>query len=502
MGTGSSSEAKIPRSYRVIQGFFRFLIRLFFRRVEVQGLANIPGDRGGVIVSWHPNGLVDPGLILTQFPGQVIFGARHGLFSWPILGLILRSVGTVPIYRATDNAEAPAETRKAANASSLIQLARAVAEGSFSALFPEGISHDEPHPVELKTGAARLYYQARGMMPEGALPPVLLPVGLFYDGKDLFRSNALVEFHAPMTLPSELDLALVDGEEESTVKERARRLTELIERTLHEVVYATEDWETHHLMHRSRKMVRAERAKRAGGHPGRPSIEEKALGFARIRLGYKKWMVDNPELVAKLKERVKQYDHNLRALRLEDHELDGDPRLVSPWLILLLVLQVLFVFFFLPPILLLGYLVNGPPALLLIALARIAARLRKDEATIKLLVGSVAFPATWLACGLLGWMFYEQLHLAYPLIPNAPITAGVLAALMAALGGAVALRYLRVARETARAVRVRLTRRRQRAAIGQLLVERAELSDLLIGLGESVEMPGVVATDGKISSRG
>lgn len=497
----AGTQQQIPRSYRLIQGFFRFLIRLFFRRVEVQGQANIPTDRGGVLVSWHPNGLVDPGLILTQFPGQVIFGARHGLFGWPVLGFILRSVGTVPIYRASDAAPGPTDARKAANAGSLAALARAVARGSFSALFPEGISHDEPHPVELKTGAARLYYQARAMTPAGSPPPVLIPVGLFYDGKDLFRSNALVEFHPPVELTSELDVTPAEDESEAALKERAKRLTELIERTLHEVVYATEDWETHHLMHRSRKLVRAERAKRSGARPGRPSIEEKALGFARIRLGYKAWLERDPELVRALKERVKQYDQDLRALRLEDHELDGDPRLVSPWLVALLVLQVLFVFLFLPPVLLLGYLVNGPPALLLMGLARRAAALRKDEATIKLLLGAVLFPGAWAGVGVLGALFYEQLHAAYPRVPNAPISAGVSAALVASLGGAVALRYLRVARETARAVRVRLTRRRQRAAIGALSVERAELTDALVGLGESVSMPGVVKDDGRISSR-
>ncbi len=493
---------KIPRSYRVIQGFFKVLIQLFFRRVEVQGLRHIPADRGGVLVSWHPNGLLDPGLILTQFPRQVIFGARHGLFRVPILGFILRSVGTVPIYRASDAAEGPAEARKAANAGSLAALAQAVAGGSFSALFPEGISHDEPHPVEMKTGAARLYYQARVMVEAGRPPPVLVPVGLFYDGKDLFRSNALVEFHEPIELPEALDVTPAEGEGEAVVKERARALTELIERMLHEVVYATEDWETHHLMHRSRKLVRAERAKRGGARPGRPSIEEKALGFARIRLGYKSWLAENPELVHGLKERVKQYDQNLRALRLEDHDLDGDPRLVSPWLVLLLVLQVLLVFLLLPPILLMGYFVNGPPAVVLMLLARLGARLRKDEATIKLLLGALLFPAMWALSGLLGLLFYEQLHLAYPMVPNAPLAAGFFAAATAALGGAVALRYLRVARETARAVRVRLTRRRQRAAIGALLVERAELCDALVSLGEVVEMPGVVASDGSISSRG
>ena len=61
------------------------LLALFFRRVEVTGLDAIPKGSGGLLIAWHPNGLIDPALVLATFPGRVVFGARHGLFRWPIL---------------------------------------------------------------------------------------------------------------------------------------------------------------------------------------------------------------------------------------------------------------------------------------------------------------------------------------------------------------------------------------------------------------------------------
>src|SRR6188768_502227 len=79
----------------------RTLLALFFRRVEVTGLSDLPASGGGLLLAWHPNGLIDPALVLTAFPGRVVFGARHGLFQWPVLGRILRSVA-VPIYRRQD----------------------------------------------------------------------------------------------------------------------------------------------------------------------------------------------------------------------------------------------------------------------------------------------------------------------------------------------------------------------------------------------------------------
>ncbi len=89
-------------SYQTAVRLLRVLTRVFFRRVEVSGLDNVPKVGGGILVAWHPNGLVDPGLILTRFPRQVVFGARSGLFRLPVLGWLMHGVGAVPIYRAID----------------------------------------------------------------------------------------------------------------------------------------------------------------------------------------------------------------------------------------------------------------------------------------------------------------------------------------------------------------------------------------------------------------
>lgn len=90
------------RPHRAITAV-RLLLRAFFRRIEVSGSENVPKTGGGIVIAWHPNGLVDPALILASFPRRIVFGARHGLFRVPGLGALMRSLGTVPIYRAEDN---------------------------------------------------------------------------------------------------------------------------------------------------------------------------------------------------------------------------------------------------------------------------------------------------------------------------------------------------------------------------------------------------------------
>lgn len=497
-----------PLPYRFVRFWLRAVLLVFFRRVEVTGLEHLPATGGGILVSWHPNGLVDPALVLGTFPRQVVFGARHGLFSWPGLGWLLRRVGTVPIYRAVDakSGDAADQARREANAKSLDALAERVARGSFSSLFPEGESHDAPHPVELKAGVARLYFRARELQREGEPPPVIIPVGLHYERKDVFRSSALVAFHPPLQLPAGLEVVATQTETPSGTqaeapeagRERARALTAEVERVLNEVVLATEDWPMHHTMHRGRKLMRAERAARAGRRPEAADMIEQQLGFARVRQGYLERRKTDPERVAELRRRVEWYDEDLRTLGLEDEELDRDPRLLSRWLGLIIVLQFLLVFLLLPPILFVGYLVNVPTLLLVWAIAWVGSRKRKDEATVKILVGALLFPLTWIGAGLLAAWGHGALHDQFSSIPDHALLAGLLVGLLGAIGGAVAVRYRRVSWETARALRVRVTKRTRGEAVARLLRERGVLHDAISELAGGMTLPGVVASDGRI----
>ncbi len=476
-------------AYPWIQLLLRAVVNLFFRRVEVGGSHNVPLHSGGLVVSWHPNGLVDPGLILTQCPRPIVFGARHGLFRYPLVGSLLREVGTVPIYRASDMGKSSVQTRRAANRKSLEALAERISAGSLSALFPEGVSHDQPDLQELKTGAARLYYRAR-QLGDDANPPAIVPAGLYYDDKQMFRSSAMVAFHPPLKLPPQLDVTPTADVDSDEVRELSRALTDHIEHTLRDVVHATDSWELHDLLHRTRRLVRAERAHRAGENPGKTTIGERVVGFAEVRDGYLDAQRREPAVARTLRTRVAAYDADLRSLGLEDYDLDEAPRLHSTRIAALLGLQILGVFLLLPPLVFVGYLVNLPTAGLLIVVAKLTAKQPKDEATVKLMLGALLYPLTWIAVGIAAGVGHHQLHLGFPRIPDTPWSAGFVAAALSAFGGAVALRYWVVARETARAIRVRLTRSHAVRSVARLRLERKRIYDALaelVSAGEDSE---------------
>jgi 1-acyl-sn-glycerol-3-phosphate acyltransferase len=482
-------------AYQRLRGVIAFLVRVFFRRLEVVGLENVPADRGGLLVAWHPNGLVDPTLILSAFPKTIVFGARHGLFKIPLLGRFMKAIGTVPIYRRQDLPGGNVEDQRRKNDASMDLLADSIARGSFSALFPEGITHDTPFLQELKTGAARLYYRARTRTPDGQAPPVVIPVGIHYDHKRVFRSCALVVFHPPIELRPELDVSPAPDAEPEAVRELARELTEDMERELRAVILETESWQVHRLLHRARKLIRAERAHRAAATLEEATLDEKVVGFMRIWTGYRELLRIRPALVAKLRRRIERYDGHLRSLGIEDEELDQPPAVFGRRVGLLLVVQAVAVFVVLPPLLVVGVMVNLPPALLLSAAASLLVK-KQSAASFKLGGGIVLFPLTW---AIWAWLAMTQAVRFIPGMPSSPwLAAGWMIAL-SVLGGVVMVAYLGWASATLHAIRVRLTRSQRARAFKRLKKERARMCDDLLAMTAGIQLPGVVHPDGRIS---
>jgi hypothetical protein len=146
------------------------------------------------------------------------------------------------------------------------------------------------------------------------------------------------------------------------------------------------------------------------------------------------------------------------------------------------------VFFLLPPFVVMGTLINGPAVAVLDLFARCTAPMVKDKASMKLLGGIVLFPLVWTGVGLLA-AFARPEH---------PLLVFGLTVALAIVGGVVALRYVRLWRETVRALRVRLTRRLRRASIERLRAERAAICDQLLALGQGLNLPGTVQPDGRI----
>ena len=206
VGPGASSTAKL-----VIRGFARLLTRTFFRQVEVEHGDRISLEHPTVVVVDHRNGLVDGLVLMGALRRYPRFLGKSTLFHNPILWPFLKLAGVVPVFRAQDGGSSVGNRRAFARCHRLLE------QGGIVAIFPEGISHDEPTLQPLRTGAARIALSAAA---DGVSEIETVVVTLTYDDKQRFRSRAVVRVGQPIPVQPWVRPYLRDARETVRIVDR------------------------------------------------------------------------------------------------------------------------------------------------------------------------------------------------------------------------------------------------------------------------------------------
>ncbi len=181
----------------VVACLARLVLRVFFREIELLGIERLPRSVPLVIVSNHTNSVVD-GVLLLALPGvRARLLAKSTLWSHPFMRPLLVLAGALPVYRRQDPG-----VDMTGNFATFARCHRALAGGATIALFPEGTSHNEPHALPLKTGAARIALEAEAT--RGPLGVRIVPVGLSYEAKGRFRSRVRVSVGHPIDPAAEV----------------------------------------------------------------------------------------------------------------------------------------------------------------------------------------------------------------------------------------------------------------------------------------------------------
>ena len=163
----------------------RRVVRFYYPVIRVTHAERLPDEGATLYIANHPNSLIDPVLIGIATQRPVRFMAKAPLFEGRMLGALLRSVGMIPAYRASDD---KSSVRR--NVESLSVAAQNLAKGLPMGIFPEGKSHDLTHVEQVKTGAARIAQQAVELA--GGKPVWVVPLGINYEEKPRFRSRVWV----------------------------------------------------------------------------------------------------------------------------------------------------------------------------------------------------------------------------------------------------------------------------------------------------------------------
>ena len=204
----------------------RRLIRLYYPKIEVSGREHIPRSGPVLLVANHANSLIDPVIVGIAAARPVRFFAKAPLFETPVLGRLMRALGMLPAFRAQDDG---AQVRR--NLESLNVGAQALVKGAAVGIFPEGKSHDSLKLEQIRSGAARMAVSA---IEQGARELKLVPIGINYQRKQLFRSAIWVRVGRPITV---VRFMAAHGDDRKAM----RALTpEMESRLKHVVIHLTE----------------------------------------------------------------------------------------------------------------------------------------------------------------------------------------------------------------------------------------------------------------------
>ena len=169
--------------YSLLRWIAGIALHWFYRDIRVDGAEKIPTDRPLLIAVNHQNALVDSLVVGWVVPRRITMTAKATLTKNPLIALLFRVLGVVPLRRVTDemhdSSEASVEPSR--NIGAFREILNVLDHHGSVLIFPEGKSHNELGLEPLKTGLARLALQARDDWSIRAV--TVLPLGLIFEDK-------------------------------------------------------------------------------------------------------------------------------------------------------------------------------------------------------------------------------------------------------------------------------------------------------------------------------
>lgn len=180
--------------YKFLKAIVKLSFRIFYPKTEIVNKEGFKYAAPAIIVSNHPNTLIDPLNCAARSKEQVHFLANAGLFATPFTNWLFNNLYCVPIQRSIDTKGKPTNNRAA-----FARCDTFLSDGGVLWIAPEGGSLMGRMLHPFKTGSARIALSAEDKN-DFNLNMRIIPVGLNYDEPYKFRSSLLVNVGEAVTI--------------------------------------------------------------------------------------------------------------------------------------------------------------------------------------------------------------------------------------------------------------------------------------------------------------
>ena len=295
----------------MIYSFFKILIRyalkVYFRKIHIEGIEHIPKEGPFLIVANHPSSFLDPISIAVLVKQKISFLAGGFMFKNKIVASFLKGFNIVPIYRAQDN---PNDLRK--NKEVFRGCYDKLSKKGVIMIFPEGTSENERRLRKVKTGAARI---ALGTSKENDfnLNVKIVPVGLNYTKSSKFRGELFIQFGEPLETNNYIE------EYKKDEFSAGKKLTDDIEKSIKNLIIDIDKEEYDNLVERVESLYKSKLIKISNAE-NEPFPEVKVT--QRIYEAIKYFQKNEIDLFHDMKAKIDDYFLNLKTMNLSDKAME------------------------------------------------------------------------------------------------------------------------------------------------------------------------------------
>ncbi len=165
-------------------------LRVFYRRIHLSGIENIPKDKPVFIAANHSNSFLDGVMVLLLLRKKVFALARGDVFRAKWADFVLRQMNLLPIYRQTDGDLKENIRRNNELADVIFGIFK---KGGVVLIFSESIARCEKRLRPLKKGTARMAFDME-QRTDFNLGMHIVPAGINYTYFKGYRKELMINF--------------------------------------------------------------------------------------------------------------------------------------------------------------------------------------------------------------------------------------------------------------------------------------------------------------------
>ena len=186
--------------YYLVRPVARFVLRHYFRQIDITGLDNIPRNGAVVLAANHPTAFIEPCILACFQPRTLRFLARGNLYASSLAGRVLRALHVLPVYRLEDGGFGKLKE----NFGTFAECNRALSRRRAIMILAEGRCIHEKALRPLRKGTARIALGA--LDADITLPEVhIVPVGINFTYADRVRSTVMIRCGKPIPASAYLE---------------------------------------------------------------------------------------------------------------------------------------------------------------------------------------------------------------------------------------------------------------------------------------------------------